>query len=66
MATIDRLGRLTGPLTIRCGACGHSANWSALEARRELGGECMIPAAKRVLRCSACGGGPYPFVYFST
>ena len=65
MATIDRIGRLNGPLTIHCGACGHTARWSPEEARRKLGAQCMIPDAKRVLRCSACDGGRDRFVYFS-
>ena len=65
MATIDRIGRLTGPLTIHCGNCGRATTWSAQEARRKLGGGCMIPDAKRILRCSACGGGRHGFIYFS-
>jgi len=66
MTTIDRVGRLKGPLTIHCGNCGHAATWAREEAVRRLGGACMIPDAKRVLRCSACGGGRHRFIYFST
>ena len=65
MATIDRIGRLTGPLTIHCGACGRAVTWSVEEARRKRGGQCMSPDAKRVLRCSVCPCGRRGFVYFS-
>ena len=60
--TIDRIGRLKGPLTIHCGNCNHATTWSIEEARRKLGGGCIISDAKRVLRCSVCGGGDHPFV----
>jgi hypothetical protein len=53
--TIERIGRLKGPLTVTCHTCGHNTTWSALEAARRLGGECMVTDARRRLRCSACG-----------
>lgn len=55
MPTIERIGRLKGPLTIRCYTCKHEVTWSAREAARKLGGECMVTDARRRLKCSACG-----------
>ncbi len=55
MAQIDRIGRLTGPLRIRCSACGHQRLWQPEEARARFGGECTTTDAKRRLVCGACG-----------
>jgi DNA-directed RNA polymerase subunit RPC12/RpoP len=55
MALIDRIGRLNGPLRITCSACGHQALWHPRDAKAKLGGECTTIAAKRRLKCSACG-----------
>jgi hypothetical protein len=55
MPTIARIGRLERPLTLICGACGHRVTWSTAEARRTLGGNCMVTDARRRLRCSHCG-----------
>lgn len=55
MPTIARIGRLKGPLTIRCFTCGHAATWTPAQAARRLGGECMVTDARRRLVCSACG-----------
>lgn len=55
MATIERIGRLQRPLTIRCNMCGHRATWSPREATRRLGGACMVTDARRRLACSRCG-----------
>lgn len=55
MATIERISRLKGPLTIRCYACGHRVTWSVEEASRRLGGECSVYQARQALRCSVCG-----------
>ena len=55
MATIDRIGRLDGPLRITCGSCGHQALWTPRDAKTRLGGDCTTTAAKRRLKCSACG-----------
>jgi hypothetical protein len=37
MTTIERIGRLRGPLTITCGACKHSTTWTPKEAAQKLG-----------------------------
>jgi hypothetical protein len=55
MPTIERIGRLKGPLTISCGSCGHRVTWTAREAACRLGGECMTTDARKRLWCSACG-----------
>lgn len=55
MPTIERIGRLRGPLTVSCRTCGHGVVWAVAEAVRRLGGECMTTDARRRLRCSACG-----------
>lgn len=55
MPTIARIGRLIRPLTIICNACGHSVTWAPAEARRRLGGDCMVTDARRRLTCSVCG-----------
>jgi hypothetical protein len=65
LATVARIGRLDRPLTITCGACRHSVTWPIREAIGKLGGGCMIPEAKRRLRCSRCGGGRIRFVDLS-
>jgi hypothetical protein len=55
MPTIARIGRLERPLTITCCICGHSVTWTAQEARRRLGGDCIVTDARRRLWCSRCG-----------
>lgn len=55
MAIIDRIGRLDGPLRITCSTCAHQALWTPREAKARLGAECTTVAAKRRLKCSACG-----------
>gem|GEM_PF-5903307 len=55
MPSIERIGRLRGPLTITCVTCGHRTTWTPREAVRRLGGECMVTDARRRLRCAACG-----------
>ena len=55
MPQIARIGRLQGPLTIRCYTCKHQVVWTPKEAARRLGGECIVTDARRRLRCSACG-----------
>lgn len=64
MATIERIGRLTKPLTITCHGCGHNTTWPPREAARRLGGDCMVTDARRRLRCSACGARGSEFVDF--
>jgi hypothetical protein len=65
MPTIERIGRLKGPLTITCCACKHQVTWSPQEAARRLGGECMVTDARRRLKCSACGERRSGFVDFA-
>ena len=55
MPTIDRIGRLRGPLTITCWTCKHRVTWSPCEAAARLGGECIVTQARRRLWCSAFG-----------
>jgi hypothetical protein len=55
MPTIERIGRLKGPLTITCASCRHSVTWAVAKAVSRLGGECMTTDARRRLWCSACG-----------
>jgi hypothetical protein len=66
MPTIERIGMLRGPLTIRCHSCGHSVTWPVPEARRRLGGECMVTDARRRLWCSACGERRTRFIDFGS
>jgi hypothetical protein len=61
MPTIERIGRLKGPLTITCPGCGHRVTWTAAEAVRRLGGECMVTDVRRRLRCAACGAASADF-----
>lgn len=56
MPQIERIGRLTRPLTISCKSCGRQVTWTVAEARRRLGGDCMVTDARRRLRCSVCAG----------
>jgi hypothetical protein len=55
MPTIERIGRLTFPLTIICWTCKREVTWTPKEATKRLGGECMVTDARRRLWCSACG-----------
>lgn len=55
MPQIERIGRLKGPLTIRCYTCKHQATWPEREAWKKLGGETTTFDARRRLRCGACG-----------
>ena len=64
MATIARIGRLKGPLTITCHACGRSVTWAPLAASRRLGGDCTVREARRRLHCAACGARGSQFVDF--
>jgi hypothetical protein len=65
MATVARIGRLERPLTITCGNCRHSVTWPVKLAIARLGGACMIPDAKRRLRCTMCDGGRHKFIDLS-
>jgi hypothetical protein len=55
MPTIDRIGRLAGPLAITCGACRRCTVWTPQQATARFGGMCTTVDAKRRLRCGGCG-----------